>query len=211
MRRRPPRLALLLLDLLAPDNEALHGDLEEEFSRGRSAAWYWRQVMSAIALQGPLAVRARGLVAAENFITGIITLLLIGFYAVFVVNVTEWLLRFEGVGVELWARLPNALGVLNGFAFVITFLLGIAAGRWIAKGHRGHRVAAIVTFGGATMLCAAAALKAVSIAAGSQAFLPEILEQVAITAPFVIGLVGGVSAVGFRPPVLVLGLARPRA
>ena len=209
--RRPPRLASLLLERFTPGNEALHGDLDEEFSSGRSSGWYWRQVMAAIARQGPLAVRARGLVAAENFVTGIITLVMIGFYAVFVVNVTEWLLRFEGVGVELWARLPNALGALNGGAFVITFLLGIGAGRWIAKGHLGHRVVAIVTFGGATMLCAGAALKAVSIATGSQAFLPEIFEQVAITAPFVIGLVGGVSAVGFRPPVLPLGLARPRA
>lgn len=206
--RRPPRLASLLLARFAPGNEALHGDLEEEFSCGRTTAWYWRQVMAAIALQGPLAVRARGLVAAENFITGIITLLLIGFYAVFVVNVTGWLLRFEGV--QVWAWLPNALGALNGLAFVLTFFLGLAAGRWISKGHRTHRVASIVAFGGATMLCASAALKAVSIAS-DPIFLPAFLSQVGITASFVIGLVGGVSAVGFRPPVVLLGLTRQRA
>ena len=207
--RRPPRLASLLLERLAPGNEALLGDLEEEFSGGRSRAWYWRQVMAAIALQGPLAVRARGLVAAENFVTGIITLIMIGFYAVFVVNVTEWLLRFEGV--QVGARLPNALGALNGLSFVLTFFLGLAAGRWIAKGHRLHRVASIIMFGGLTMLCAGAALRAVSIAADSPAFLPEILSQVAITAPFVIGLVGGVSAAGFRPPIVMLELVRRRA
>lgn len=207
--RRPPRLASLMLERFAPGNEALHGDLDEEFSSGRSSAWYWRQVMAAIARQGPLAVRARGLVAAENFVTGIITLVMIGFYAVFVVNVTEWLLRFEGV--RVWARLPNALGAVNGGAFVLTFILGVAAGRWIAKGHRAHRVAAIVTFGGTTMLCAAAALKAVSIAADSPVFLAGILSQVGITAAFVIGLVGGVTAAGFRPPIIPLGLARPRA
>lgn len=206
--RRPPRLASFLLQRLAPGNEALQGDLEEEFSCGRSSAWYWRQVTAAIALQGPLAVRARGLVAAENFLTGIITLMMIGFYAVFVVNVTEWLLRPEGV--VLWSRMPNALGALNGVAFVFTFFLGIAGGRWISKGHHTHRVASIVAFGGATMLCATAALKAVSIAS-DPLFLPAFMSQVGMTAPFVIGLVGGVSAVGFRPPVLVLGLARPRA
>jgi len=206
--RRPPRLASLLLERLAPGHEALQGDLEEEFSCGRSRAWYWRQVMAAIALQGPLAVRARGLVAAENFVTGIITLIMIGFYAVFVVNVTEWLLRPEGE--QLWARVPNALGALNGLAFVATFVLGFAGGRWISKGHRTHRVASIVAFGGATMLCASAALKAVSMAADPM-FLPAFLSQVGMTAPFVIGLVGGVSAAGFRPPVLVLGLAQPRA
>jgi hypothetical protein len=207
--RRPPRLASLVLERLAPGNDALLGDLEEEFSRGRTTVWYWRQVLAAVALQGPLAVRARGLVAAENFITGIITLILIGFYAVFVVNVTDWLLRFEGV--QVWARLPNALGAFNGLAFVLTFALGLAAGHWIANGHRTHRVATIIAFGGATMLCAGAALKAVSIAVDSPVFLPGILAQVGMTAPFVIGLVGGVSAAGFRPPLVLLGLARRRA
>jgi hypothetical protein len=207
--RRPPRLAPLILERLAPGNEALLGDLEEEFSRGRTTLWYWRQVLAAIALQGPLAVRARGLAATENFITGIVTLIMIGFYAVFVVNVTEWLLRFEGVQVA--ARLPNALGSFNGLAFVITFFLGLAAGRWIAKGHRTHRVGAIITFGGATMLCAIMALKAVSMAVDSTVFLPGILSQVGMTAPFVIGMVGGVSAVGFRPQLVLLGLARRRA
>ena len=206
--RRPPRLASLLLEQFAPGNEALHGDLDEEFSDGRSSTWYWRQVIATIARQGPLAVRARGLVAAENFVTGIITLVMIGFYAVFVVNVTDWLLRFEGLPV--FSRLPNALGAVNGGAFAVTFVLGLAAGRWIAKGHRAHRVVAIVTFGGATMLCATAALKAVSIA-DSPVFLGGFLSQLGITAAFVIGLVGGVTAAGFRPPLILLGLARPRA
>jgi hypothetical protein len=208
MSRHAPRLASLLLERLAPGNEALQGDLEEEFSAGRTHAWYWRQVLALIALQGPLAVRARGLVAAENFVTGIITLVLIGFYAVFVVNVTDWLLRFEGV--QALAQLPNAMGPFNGLASVVTFFLGLAGGRWIAKGHRSHRVASIITFGGATMLCASVALKAVSIAADSTGFLPEILSQVAMTAPFVVGLIGGVSAVGLRPRIVQLGLVRPR-
>jgi len=30
------------------DHEALSGDLLEEFQRGRSTAWYWRQALSAI-------------------------------------------------------------------------------------------------------------------------------------------------------------------
>src|SRR6187200_3255711 len=154
--RRPPRLASQLLERFAPGNEALHGDLDEEFSSGRSSAWYWRQVMAAIARQGPLAVRARGLVAAENFVTGVITLAMIGFYAVFVVNVTEWLLRFEGV--RVWKWIPNALGPLDGMASVLTFALGLAIGRWISTRRRANHVALVVAFGGATMLCASAAL-----------------------------------------------------
>ena len=209
MSRRPPRLASFLLERLAPGNEALQGDLQEEFTAGRTTAWYWSQVLATITRQGPLAVRARGLVAAENFVTGIITLILIGFYAVFVVNVTEWLLRFEGV--RVWEWIPNALGPLDGLAAVLTFALGLSAGRWIGTRGRANRVAMIVAFGGATMMCASAALKAVSMAVDSGAFLPGILSQVAMTAPFVIGLVGGVSAAGFRPPVVLLGLMKQRA
>jgi hypothetical protein len=48
---RPPLAAAWMLAHLVPGkwNEALAGDLQEEFSGGRSAGWYWRQVFGAIA------------------------------------------------------------------------------------------------------------------------------------------------------------------
>jgi hypothetical protein len=53
MRRiEPPSTATWLLEHLTPGecNEALAGDLLEEFRNGRSAGWYWRQVVVAIAI-----------------------------------------------------------------------------------------------------------------------------------------------------------------
>lgn len=49
--RRPPALANWLLDRLGPtrQNAALAGDLLEDFRNGRSAGWYWRQTLRAIA------------------------------------------------------------------------------------------------------------------------------------------------------------------
>jgi hypothetical protein len=49
----PPSLAAWLLQHCLPgkDNEALAGDLLEELRAGRSATWYWRQVVSAIAIE----------------------------------------------------------------------------------------------------------------------------------------------------------------
>jgi hypothetical protein len=49
---RPPSLATWMLDHLVPGprNEALAGDLLEEFSAGRPANWYWRQTLVVFAL-----------------------------------------------------------------------------------------------------------------------------------------------------------------
>jgi hypothetical protein len=48
--RRPPRLARWLVEHLASSyqREALVGDLFEEYQRGRSRLWYWRQAVLAM-------------------------------------------------------------------------------------------------------------------------------------------------------------------
>ncbi|HEX8711896.1 MAG TPA: hypothetical protein VF730_08490 [Terracidiphilus sp.] len=48
----PPRAATWLLQHLAAGerNEALAGDLLEEFRSGRSGGWYWRQVLAYVAI-----------------------------------------------------------------------------------------------------------------------------------------------------------------
>jgi len=47
---QPPRIAAWLLKHLwtEPYSDALAGDLSEEYRRGRSAFWYWKQVLIAI-------------------------------------------------------------------------------------------------------------------------------------------------------------------
>jgi len=49
---QPPRIATWIFEHITPgsSNEALAGDLLEEFRRGRSTGWYWRQVLAAIAI-----------------------------------------------------------------------------------------------------------------------------------------------------------------
>jgi len=48
---QPPRMATSILKRLAsPPDEALVGDLFEEYQRRRSSLWYWSQVIAAIAV-----------------------------------------------------------------------------------------------------------------------------------------------------------------
>ena len=63
---RPPGAATWLLQHLGSDNGPLAGDLLEEFSEGRTAHWYWRQVMTAIFMDIPRQIwahRTLGLLA----------------------------------------------------------------------------------------------------------------------------------------------------
>jgi hypothetical protein len=70
----PPRLAVALLERLAPRNEALAGDLAEEFRLGRSRTWYWRQVLAAVAAEFTSGVRAQPVLVARALVTGWLTL-----------------------------------------------------------------------------------------------------------------------------------------
>lgn len=47
--KQPPALARILLNRLGPRDQSLVGDLYEEYAAGRSGAWFWRQVIAAVA------------------------------------------------------------------------------------------------------------------------------------------------------------------
>jgi hypothetical protein len=69
---QPPRLATWLLQHLAssPRRESLVGDLIEQYRNGRSATWYWRQVLTAILVGATRDVRAvhGELIDLEHFV-----------------------------------------------------------------------------------------------------------------------------------------------
>lgn len=74
---------------------------------------------------------------------GVIMLFLLGFYVVFIVNVTDWLLRFEGVYV--FSRMPAWLARWPVAAPLLALTVGWLAGRVISAGG-DHRVARVVGF-----------------------------------------------------------------
>ena len=70
---QPPRFPSWLLRRFpdGPRRESLIGDLDEQFARGRSSFWYWRQVLSAILVtcwrHSPVRIYPRGLLVFVLF------------------------------------------------------------------------------------------------------------------------------------------------
>lgn len=69
----PPRIAAWMLEHLTfgGKNEALTGDLLEEFRRGRSVIWYWRQVLVAIVVAVARVLRQQWMAVAYTLLWAI--------------------------------------------------------------------------------------------------------------------------------------------
>ena len=132
----PPRLATWLLSRFGPANDALLGDLLEEYRAGRSARWYWRQVMMAM-LVGRWTYLPRLLNSGVALAVGVLVA------ARFIEPVTDVILRalsLDGSVIYADAAARIAIAALAGIMLatpVLFYQLGLAAtgskaGRWIA-------------------------------------------------------------------------------
>lgn len=68
--RLPPRLATWLLERFGNgrSNESLIGDLHEQFAQGRSAGWYWSQVLRALAISARVRLVTLAAAVAMTFV-----------------------------------------------------------------------------------------------------------------------------------------------
>jgi hypothetical protein len=141
----PPRLAVRLLHRFGPADEALVGDLFEEFDRRRSAAWFWRQVLGALVVtnwrrNGSVEIRPLRLV--EERMTPLRTLSgpLQPLYRIDAVNLSGAPIRgFGGLAivfiVVLSAMTQPGISILATTGVV----LGVALGwLFVARGRRRH-------------------------------------------------------------------------
>jgi len=139
---RPPTTATWLLNKFGCTNDALKGDLAEEYSQGRSIAWYWRQVLVAIAVGFSTEGSAHKLLALRAIITG--------WAAIYLLE--------RAVGITFWkwyGRLLLAHGLMPTFWWrhyytypvVLMWCICAAASGWIVgKCHREHCRAMVLIF-----------------------------------------------------------------
>ena len=80
MTTHPPAVAARLLKRLVPtqDHDVLLGDLAEEYQRGRSAVWYWLQILAAILVGSWKDARTHKGVALSAIVAGFTLQIILG-------------------------------------------------------------------------------------------------------------------------------------
>jgi len=190
----PPIVATCLLERLLSDkeNESLIGDLIEDYGRGRSDAWYWRQVLAAIVVSSCDEVRVHGLIAIKAVVTGWAAQFLFQF-------VVGGLLSRSHLWFPLYHDLPSLFG--NGIAASLTWLIlwtpvWVGSG-WLIGGL--YRAGMLTMFSSSVLVCKLLALPGtihlLFNAADSSRNLPRLVVEVMnLILPSVYIVLGGLLA-----------------
>jgi hypothetical protein len=143
-RPAPPAFATRLLALfMGPGNQALVGDLLEQYSEGRSRWWFWRQVVAAVAQSALVNAREHPISSLGGVLAGCITLYAFG--AVGSVLRTQLtvgsLINFK---LWWWQHSGPSLGWPLGIAW---FTVGSIVSGWIvARTHDTRWAGTVVLF-----------------------------------------------------------------
>jgi len=137
--RKPPSLANRIFERLGPGDDALLGDLLEEYGRGRSRAWYWSQVLASVVMYS-----TRGVTAQPRRALGVIAAGWLAVLALFFAfgNVTTLAILRRGFGwnpptsggggLDVWWPLDASAATVSclGFALVAIAVVRLNRGRW---------------------------------------------------------------------------------
>jgi hypothetical protein len=123
----PPAGATGLLLRFGPQDDALVGDLVEEYRSGRSRAWYWRQVLAAVALGAGRQVRAEPVRALRTLVTGWATLLVlfVAFGDMTAEGVAGWVWNWDrpsAYATEVWWPFQIAAVAVSYTGFALSAL-----------------------------------------------------------------------------------------
>jgi hypothetical protein len=142
---KPPLLATWILKHIqvGTTDDALAGDLLEEFQNGRSVAWYWRQVFAAILVGFASQVRHHWALAVRAVVIGL------------AVNYGALLLGHE-ILVKLYRNRVLDLVHFPSLAawMVESFFSGAVTGWFVASLHRRHRNVMLFTLAAALLIWA---------------------------------------------------------
>ncbi len=161
--KQSPRIATWMLKHFGsgPNNDALLGDLAEQYLQKDSAMWYWRQAMKAIPVSLCKEIRAHKRIAARALLTGWVIWILCNFSIFPLVSpffFGAWGVWWNPVlGGGILARpLDNSAEFRRVypfvFAVVLPLIVGGTCGWLVARFHRDQRTAVILLFAGSILL-----------------------------------------------------------
>jgi hypothetical protein len=147
----PPAVPRLLLERFVPGNAALAGDIEEEYRRRGSAAWYWQQALAAIAVHVTTDVFAHKLVAFQAIVTGWTALWLFSFVGAEINRfMSGWFL--DRLILVFWTH-PFPMMWATQLSTRPAQTLGFLISGWVvARLHRAHGPAMLMAFTGTVVL-----------------------------------------------------------
>ncbi len=146
---QPPIVATWVLTHFGNWNEVLEGDLIEEYRRGRTVAWYWRQVLMAVLVGCGNEIRTQKLLTVRAVITGWAALIL-----------SNYLISLPLY--SLYSRAMVALGLdprwfwwLHYYTYPRMFVpcVGSFLSGWlVARFHRTYRVTMVTVYAVSVLL-----------------------------------------------------------
>jgi hypothetical protein len=137
---KPPALATWLLGLTDHSawNDAVAGDLLEEYQQRRSSAWYWRQVSTAVAIAVVRDVRHHWVLTCRALAVALLFL-----------NISHNLVSKIGLVGWLLNRTSPLIGVWPSLTFVAAleaFLTCAPAGLAVALTHRKRKATMVLVY-----------------------------------------------------------------
>jgi hypothetical protein len=148
------------------DNDALIGDLAEQYRVKDSAAWYWRQALGGIVVSFFKEIRGHKRIAARALLTGW------GMWAVYVTLILPLLTPYfleDSLGLSIQPRDPVGtawsalwasvlIQATRGRSFSFVFAVGLPFVVWtlcgwlVARLHREHQTGMVLLFAGSILL-----------------------------------------------------------
>jgi hypothetical protein len=139
MAIQPPVVATWLLRHFgcSANNDAVIGDLDERYRRGRSRTWYWRQVLSTIVVSF---VKEAWIHKCPTF-TAIVTGCLVFVVSRYALNARRELLS----ALATWSKYWRHDWITITVQILETTLSGVLTGWLVARLHNRNRMAMVLT------------------------------------------------------------------
>jgi hypothetical protein len=137
---KPPATATWLMRRFGYANDALTGDLMEEYLHGRSTTWYWRQVLFAIVVGFGKEVLTHKLLALRALAVGWATWFLLYAVNIPLCRLYAKVLLTHGLTTTVWWKHYYL------YPSLLTWTFPAACGWLVGRLHRANRQAMVLLF-----------------------------------------------------------------